>query len=399
VQGRKKEVPWIAEGLGDTPRSGRPDTKAALLDQTVPGLLESDPQAHGYPANGWTNRLLCAEVKRQHHVQVLHQTILGRLLVSGWAGPYSLERAPAPDDAALSGVLCQSYERMSQSTLDDQMAICYLEPGHQGDGAIFNRFGLLTVMKHADEGGEVWLDDVTVNGQREHFNRDPGWDSRRNRRTYTTSDVRPRFDFGFSPTHFAQGKAPGELGGLVFRGDGRYPDKIACYGDHLSLLTLSRPLKARGKVCLRRAVSDSTTLIGFFHSSDSTRVEDSQSSALPENFLGVAVEGPSREGFFFYPAYRLKGGGEDTSRGPDPPRIYPDGSAHDWSLEYTPPSAGERGQVVVTLDGESSALALDADPTSAQVRFDRFGIITTRIDGNGQTIYFDDLSYTFRQGG
>jgi hypothetical protein len=54
---------------------------------------------------------------------------------------------------------------------------------------------------------------------------------------------------------------------------------------------------------------------------------------------------------------------------------------------------------VVTLDGESSALALDADPTSAQVRFDRFGIITTRIDGNGQTIYFDDLSYTFRQGG
>jgi hypothetical protein len=26
--------------------------------------------------------------------------------------------------------------------------------------------------------------------------------------------------------------------------------------------------------------------------------------------------------------------------------------------------------------------------------FDRFGLVTTRIDGYGQTIYFDDLTYT-----
>jgi sugar phosphate isomerase/epimerase len=41
-------------------------------------------------------------------------SILGRLQASGWAGPYSLERAPAPDDAALPGVLRQSYERLGQ---------------------------------------------------------------------------------------------------------------------------------------------------------------------------------------------------------------------------------------------------------------------------------------------
>jgi len=29
--------------------------------------------------------------------------------------------------------------------------------------------------------------------------------------------------------------------------------------------------------------------------------------------------------------------------------------------------------------------------------FNRFGIITTWIDGNGQRIYFDDLTYTFQQ--
>jgi hypothetical protein len=32
-----------------------------------------------------------------------------------------------------------------------------------------------------------------------------------------------------------------------------------------------------------------------------------------------------------------------------------------------------------------------------EARFDRFGIVTTWIDGNAQDVYFDDLRYTFRQ--
>ena len=31
---------------------------------------------------------------------------------------------------------------------------------------------------------------------------------------------------------------------------------------------------------------------------------------------------------------------------------------------------------------------------AAGARFDRFGLITTWIDGNGQLVYFDDLRYT-----
>jgi len=41
-------------------------------------------------------------------------SILGRLQAKGFAGPYSLERAPAPDEAALPGVLRQSYKLMRQ---------------------------------------------------------------------------------------------------------------------------------------------------------------------------------------------------------------------------------------------------------------------------------------------
>jgi hypothetical protein len=283
------------------------------------------------------------------------------------------------------------------ATIDTETAVCHLSPGHKADGATFNRFGLLNVMKSADDGGEVWLDDVTVLGATERFDHDPGWEGLRNRRTYLSTNVRPRFDFGYSPTRHAGGRRAGELGGQTFRGDCRYPERMACYGDRLERLDLSKPLRASGRVCLRRGVSDSTTLLGFYHSTESMAVTASQSAGLPRSFLGVAIEGPSRDGFFFYPAYRL---GEDNPQSrlkSRPPPIYPNGRPHDWTLNYLPDAAGGRGQIRVTLDSESVSVTLEAGEKNNGARFDRFGIVTPWIDGNGQEIYFDDLEYTCRQ--
>jgi hypothetical protein len=279
-------------------------------------------------------------------------------------------------------------------TLGGETAVCHLDAGHKADGAAFDRFGLLPVLKSADGGGEVWLDDVTVNGETDDFARDPGWEGVGNRREYQTADVRPRFDFGYSPTHHAGGRGAGELGGLVFRGDCRYKDRLAAYGDRLKLLTLDKPLKASGKVALRRGVSDSTVLLGFYHSEDSLEVNPAQSSGFPKSFLGVAVEGPSREGFLFYPAYRVRGGGQGYAGGADRPHILPDGKSHDWSLAYDPTAADGRGRVVVTLDGKSVTLDLGVGDRKTGARFDRFGLVTTWIDGNAQRVYFDDLTYT-----
>jgi hypothetical protein len=39
-------------------------------------------------------------------------------------------------------------------------------------------------------------------------------------------------------------------------------------------------------------------------------------------------------------------------------------------------------------------LNLDAGHKQIGAHFNRFGIITTHIDGSGQTVYFDDLTYT-----
>ena len=277
--------------------------------------------------------------------------------------------------------------------LDDETAICHLDEGHKADGASFDRFGLLNVMKQADGGGELWLDDINVNGETEMFDRDPRWKEFQNRRTYITQDVRPRFDFGYNPTRFAGGNGSGEMGGLVFRGDGRYTNMMAFYGAPLQNLTLAKPLKASGKIALRRGVSDSDVLFGFFHSEHSIDSGGSDRISTPRDLLGVAVGGPSREGFMFAPLYSLHTeAGKSADRGP---YIYPDGASHDWTFAYTPGEKG--GMITATFDGHEVRLPVSAEHQAMGAHFNRFGLVSTHTDGNGQHIYFDDLTYTFSQ--
>jgi hypothetical protein len=49
------------------------------------------------------------------------------------------------------------------------------------------------------------------------------------------------------------------------------------------------------------------------------------------------------------------------------------------------------------LDKQPVRLNLGNEHKAQGARFDRFGLITTWIDGNGQRIYFDDLAYTSEQ--
>jgi hypothetical protein len=109
------------------------------------------------------------------------------------------------------------------------------------------------------------------------------------------------------------------------------------------------------------------------------------------------VEGPSRAGFFVYPAFHDAGDYSRSTGGDDLPVILPDGAIHRWTLEYRPGDSGSRSRLVASLDGKEAALELAPDNHSRETTFDRFGIITTWIDGNGQHIYFDDLQYTYRQ--
>jgi hypothetical protein len=284
------------------------------------------------------------------------------------------------------------------ATIGDAVAVCELAETHKSDGATFNRFGILNVVKSADSGSEVWLDDVAVNGAGpEEFVDDPKWNGRNHRATYPSRMVRPWFDFGFSDTHFAGGKAKGELGGRIFRGDCRYPDRMACYGDLVGPLTLEKPLRAFGKLALTRGVSDSTTLFGFYNSKDSMRSNNAQDDGVPESVVGIHIEGPSRDGFRFYPVVRAKNGRSIIGRIDDFPLILPNGTTHEWSLDYDPHAAEGRGRVAVSLDGTSGTLELPLGEKPRGTFFDRFGIVTSWIDGNSQDVYWDDVSYTQAQ--
>jgi hypothetical protein len=281
-------------------------------------------------------------------------------------------------------------------TLAGRTATCPIDPEHMADRATFTHFGLLPVLKSWDDPGEVWLDDVTVNGKPFDFGADPKWDELNNRRAYETRNIRPRFDFGWSPTRWAGGLGAGELGGLVFRGDCREPARLAAYGARLSPLNLNTPLLARGKVSMLRGVTDSTASIGFYNSTWSLRSNPRQDQAIPMDYLGINIEGPSSEGFYFYPVYRAHG---DVAHGlggrsGQAPRIYPDGKVHDWMLQYDPAGAEGRGRITVSLDAQTCALDLERGARSLGATLDRFGLCTPWIDGNSVTVFFDDLQFT-----
>ena len=281
-------------------------------------------------------------------------------------------------------------------TLNGASARCEIPPDHRRDGITVTHFGLLPVMKAWDSAGEIWMDDVKVNGVPFDFGKDPNWEAFNNRRTYVTTNTRPKFDFGWSSTHYAGGKQPGELGGLIFRGDCRQASRMAAYGDRLELLSLKTPLEARGKVCMLRGVTDSTASIGFYHSTYSMHSNPSQKHSTPMDYLGINIEGPSSEGFFFYPVYRTHGDAEKQlgANGGKAPRIYPDRRVHDWFLRYDPAGANGKGQITVGLDEQTCTLDLGPGDKDAGATFDRFGICTPWIDGNSVTVYFDDLTYT-----
>src|SRR5262249_16583453 len=166
--------------------------------------------------------------------------------------------------------------------------------------------------------------------------------------------------------------------------------------DRFGALTLDKPVRATGKVCLRRGVTDRGVLLGFFHAEESLAVNPGQDTGLPRSFLGISTDAPSREGFYFAPVYRLK----EDARGQltaGQPRLYPDGPAHAAALGYPPSAADGRGQITLTLGKQVVRLAFGAGHRAAGTRFNRFGLITPWIDGNSQTLYFDDLTYTCKQ--
>jgi hypothetical protein len=178
-----------------------------------------------------------------------------------------------------------------------------LPAGFKEEGATFNRFGLMSLMKPGDA-LTVYFGDLRHGGVTEDLTKDPGWVGSSNRAKVANAPAGSH-DFGFSAgTNFAGG-GRGELGGDLWRG-GRY----AYYADRVGPLTLGDRLEASGKVVLRVGAPDSDVYLGWFNGAQRERPP-----ARAGNFLGVHGGGPTRVGHYFHPALATAGGPVPGPRG------------------------------------------------------------------------------------
>lgn len=255
-----------------------------------------------------------------------------------------------------------------------------LPPGLRQEGATFDRFGLLNMMK-AGGIATIYFDDLKYNGEAQDFTHDPSWIGAGNRTTFEDLEQVGAHNFGYSAKTNIAGGAPGEVGGGLWR-SGDY----AYYADRVGPLGLNNKLEARGKVHLVTAGPDSDILLGWFNSdSKESKVGDER------NFVGVHVGGPTRIGHYFNPYFaNAKGSPGKVEKGP----IIVPGKTYNWSLVYDPAANHGNGELKTTLGDQSVILALKPGQKAEGANFDRFGFFTTTIGGQMVKIYFDDLTYT-----
>jgi hypothetical protein len=256
-----------------------------------------------------------------------------------------------------------------------------LAPGHKADGAEFNRFGILNVQTTG--GGMIAaFRDLKLGGVSLDMTTDAGWEGRGNRVEFADRRMRPFHDFGWAPTN-RTGLAPGEIGGIVWR-----DESPAHYARPVGPLTLEHELQASGTLAFHGAGSDSAVYLGWFNSRSKTNKFVSDHLAPQTNFIAVLIEGPSRIGHYFRPAYS-DARGQVVIQG-DGPIIRPDGRPHRWSVRYTP----ESNEIVAELDGARSTLRLRPEHRQHGASFDRFGIFNLQVGGHFVDLTLDDLRFT-----
>lgn len=257
-----------------------------------------------------------------------------------------------------------------------------LPPGLRKEGATFDRFGFCNATK---SGGAVtmYFGDLEYDGHAQDLSKDPAWLGVGNRASFEDYELVGAHDYGYSAKTSFAGGAPGEIGGILWRG---FP--FSYYADRVGPLNLEQRLEASGKVKLVTAGPDSDIFLGWFNGAAKTNSE-----GVGDNFVGIHVGGPTRVGHYFIPVLTTaKGEKCVVKQGP----VLKPGKAFDWTLVYDPAANAENGEMRATLGAETVTLALKPDQRKQGASLDRFGVFTSTTGGQMVKIYLDDLKYTVR---
>ncbi len=257
-----------------------------------------------------------------------------------------------------------------------------LPPGLRKEGATFDRFGLCNATK---SGGAmtVFFGDLELDGHARDFSEDPGWIGVGNRTNFQDFELVGAHDYGYSAKTSFAGGSPGEIGGVLWRGN-----PFSFYADRAGPLNLEQRLEASGKVRLVTAGPDSDIFLGWFNGDAREK-----GAGDAENFVGVHIGGPTRVGHYFIPVLATASGGKSVvKQGP----VLKPGKAFDWSLVYDPAANTGNGELRVTLGTETVTLPLKPSQKHLGASLDRFGLFTSTTGGQMVKIYLDDLKYTVR---
>jgi hypothetical protein len=267
--------------------------------------------------------------------------------------------------------------------LDGTEYVQVLAPDHKKDGALFNRFGMFN-QQATGESLEVYFSDLQLDGQPLELRSQ--WEGKGNHVEFEDLVLRPFNYFGYLPPERKKaGKA--RIGGIIWRDE--HP---AYYADKVGPFTLDDELFASGKLWVTYAGSDSGIYLGWFHSTSKTNKLTADTAESQRNFLAVAIEGPSRIGHYFRPAYRAQNGvGALEESGPI---IRPDSTVHTWSIRYSPKAAGGAGRITLNFDNQTQTLALKPEHRKIGAAFDRFGLFNMQVGGHAVDISLDNLAYS-----
>jgi hypothetical protein len=249
------------------------------------------------------------------------------------------------------------------------------------------------------------------------FDTDPNWEAFNNRivpKEYRTIAQ----NFGFSQSNFA-GKAPGEMGGRVWRAA-----KPAFYADRIETKTLDDRLTASGSFAIKKSTPGSGIFFGFF------RGDQPGGGGRPVCSLGLDMDGEHSGARLAVRLITAKNQSCGTFITPfipgkfRPTPIRNDGTRYNWKLDYDPDGAGGRGRFTFEFTSDAHKLgeleaaelpekSLDEarrrfpSTTTFSVdlpegykqqgtEFDHFGLMGMMKPGGEMQIYFDDLKYLDR---
>ena len=273
---------------------------------------------------------------------------------------------------------------------DHDPHITYLTPEQREMASSMDRFGMFNIQRY---GGscEVYYGDLVINGKKIDLSKDPGWEGKNNRATWTEPDFHSMFDFGFSETNWA-GEGIGEIGGLFWRV--RPTGPAGYYADDVGAVTLDDPISFSGTINFPTGQTDAAMYFGYFNHDDQTAKHETNVDMPYGQMLGIAIADSSAVGYYFTGMCLDKDRRAASERGPV---IVPDGRRRQFTLRYDPEANDGVGRVTCTLDGEETVFDLTPDMRKAGATFNRFGLANVRRGGNSVRVYLDDLSYTARR--